>query len=638
MTEDGGTTTLTITLVDVAPGTYPLTITGSGTANFEDTDGSRSVSVRDEVDLRVGGGGATGEGGLIQADPDEIAAELGQTVSSKIVGSFSGGCPGPIGINIVGSRNVRDATGSSQFERIGEPDQIVARLLQTELTPGDNAAPLEMRVGPEVEPGEYEVVVEGSGCGIDGQQTAVLLKVKTADLVIKKIQSQSAVMPNMVQIYTLRIENKGAASVSGVTVRDELDDNLSYVDDTAEDAVYNEENGIHIWVFNKPLAPGATLSFNINARVDSFIRAGQSISNRAEVTAGQLPEPVSSNTVTAVAGFAPVEPDGLKVTKRALNRDARIGGILTYRIEVENISQAGPIFDIELTDRMPNGFKIPEGKTVRDGARFSDPQRSGRVYTWQLGNLGPGERTVITFQAVVGTNAASGRNPNTATAAGRDGGGNRVRGEDSALVMLGAGDLEILGQITVTAYLDGNRNERLDGADEPLEGIEMLLIPPGLKQATDEEGETLFAELKSGQYLVAVNEMKLSEAFQLSGDESRLVRLLEGESAEETFLLSKEPELGQLVARVFWDPNGNGVLDADEPLVESFSALLNQTAKATGRMGQAVFSRLAPGAHQLTIEAGGKTVSRQVEIQSGKNTVDIPLSASRLRIRIRPSE
>ncbi len=104
-------------------------------------------------------------------------------------------------------------------------------------------------------------------------------------------------------------------------------------------------------------------------------------------------------------------------------------------------------------------------------------QVRGRTYTWQLGNLGPGDRTVVTYQAVVGTNAAAGRNENIAEArgidgggnrvrgeaAGRneniaeargtDGGGNRVRGEDRALVMLGSGDLEWLGKISVKALI-----------------------------------------------------------------------------------------------------------------------------------------------------------------------------------------
>lgn len=732
ITTDGGTSTMTVTLNNVVSGTYPLSITGSGQADYPDSGGSRTVVHHTEVNLIVEGEGPPGEfmltaspnrrginqgesaiydvtvifsetwnspvtlsvtagllegatwafdnntvnqsgevrkliittaantpkgtstititgtgtdvgetvidtttvqlgigesGFTLNADPDEIVVELGQTVESIITADFFGACHGPVDLSILKkSRKLLPESVQVKLE---------ASVLQGDTT---DKTRIIAYVGPETEVGEYPVIIEGVGCGIvDPQQVTVLLVVKPINIAITKSQSQPVVKPNLVQIYTIRVENKSQAPVTGVTVTDRLDSNLTYVSDTAVDAVHNVENGVNKWNFNKPLRPGSYFSFSINTRINSFIRARVSISNMAKVLADQVPDPVISNTVTAISGFEPVEPKGLEVTKRALKHDARIGGILTYRIEVKNISKAGPIFDIVLSDRMPNGFKIPTGKTVRDGSVFNDPVRSGRTYTWRLGNLGPGERTVITCQAVVGTNADAGRNENTATATGIDGGGNRVSGSDSALVMLGPGDLEEMGVISVMAYNDGNHNEILDAADKPLEGVEIILVPPGLKQITGEKGESIFIDLRSGQYIVAVNELKLTDDIHVSGEPSRLIRLMEGEYADTFFLLKKDLGYGKLVGRVFYDKNKNEIFDNEEVLVDAFIVHLGEKMQLRGGRGRFVFARLEPGKYNVSITAGGKELSKEVNIQEGLNEVDIPVPVSRLTITIRQS-
>ncbi len=51
-----------------------------------------------------------------------------------------------------------------------------------------------------------------------------------------------------------------------------------------------------------------------------------------------------------------------------------------------------------------------------------------------------------------------------------------------------------------------------------LEGVELILVPPGLKQTTAEDGETIFADLKSGRYVIAVNTRSLPDKMTLVGD------------------------------------------------------------------------------------------------------------------------
>jgi hypothetical protein len=113
--------------------------------------------------------------------------------------------------------------------------------------------------------------------------------------------------------------------------------------------------------------------------------------------------------------------------------------------------------------------------------------------------------------------------------------------------MLGAGDLEVLGEITVVAVNDLNDNGMADATDTLVEGVTFILVPPGIKQTTGENGETVFTGLRSGVYAIAVivgKEMPKDEHdyFSMSysdDNESKIIHLIEGEHAEIVFVIQK---------------------------------------------------------------------------------------------------
>ena len=522
-------------------GSYPLIITGN------DGDSERTVTVMLNVVREV-------ESGFeLYIEPDEVELQPGEIGQAEVSADFLGDCTGPIFLDIDGasSRAIRDITGMSDgdFQRWDNPDAIGARLSQTELnTEGRNNsdATLEVKVGSEVPPGAYDVVVAGVGRDLceDEQQVVLTVLVGEVPLAVEKRQSKSSLTPGMTQVYTLRVRNESRVAVTGLEIKDVLDSRLTYVRDTSR-VTPTISNNTCTWAFDD-LDAGEEIQFKVTTTVSDFLRAGARISNGFEVRVDQSTQPLTSNTVTAVLGYISVDPDELRVTKRKIGGRPRIGGILTYRIEVENVG-AGPVFDVRLIDDPPVGFKIPAGKSTLDGQLTADPVRSGGKYSWNLGNLAPGQRTVITYQMVIGTNADSGENKNCAEATGVDGGGNRASGTDCAIVSLGGGDVEWLGQITAKTFLDLDGSGTRNGADQPLEGVEIILVPPGLKQGTDEKGETLFAELRSKDYMVALNTRTLDAKYRFSGTTaSQLVKLLEGEKAEVFFLIHSVPTEGFL--------------------------------------------------------------------------------------------
>jgi hypothetical protein len=212
-------------------------------------------------------------------------------------------------------------------------------------------------------------------------------------------------------------------------------------------------------------------------------------------------------------------------------------------VEVENTG-AGALFGARLVDRLPQDFEVTQ--MAVDGRQVPFEKIGSHTVAMALGNLAAGQRVTLNYSVVVGTNASPGRNENCAEATARDGGGNTVRGQDCALVMLGAGDMEWLGEIRAKAYLDVDGNGLRNAADEPLEGIEFILVPPGIQQLTNQDGETLFPGLESGQYVVALNTRVLEEPLVYAGDTSELVNLLEGERAEVVFLINALPQEGFL--------------------------------------------------------------------------------------------
>ena len=529
-------------------GSYPLIITG------DDGELKRTVTVMLNVVSTV-------ESGFdLYIEPDEVELQPGETGEAEISTDFLGDCTGPIALDINGSssRYIRDVTGmrDREFEQLDDPDRIAARLMQSELNAegvNNNDATLEVKVGVDVPPGAYDVVVEGVGGDLceDEQEVVLTILVGEVPLALEKRQSKSSLTPGMTQVYTLQVRNESRVPVTGLEIKDVLDSRLSYVSDTS--GVTPTISGTtYTWSFDD-LDADEEIQFKVTTTVSDFLRAGARISNDFELMVDQGTEPINSNTVTAVLGYVSVDPDGLRVDKRKLAGRPGIGGILTYRIEVENTG-AGAVFDARVTDDPPPAFKIPDGKTVRDGKAFTDPVYRGGKYTWNLGNLAAGERTVLTYQMVIGTNADSGENKNCAEVEGVDGGGNAVSGSDCAIVNLGDGDVEWLGQITAKAYLDVDGNGIKSADDKPLEGIEFILVGgsfAGLKQSTDDEGETVFAELKSNSYMVALNTRTLSTKYRFDdANHSELVQLLEGEKAEVVFLISSLPVKGFLKINV----------------------------------------------------------------------------------------
>ncbi|MDM8539627.1 SdrD B-like domain-containing protein [Desulfococcaceae bacterium HSG9] len=509
-------------------------------------------------------------------------------MESDISALFEEACEGPIKLNVSGVPRKAEATFKTEI-----------------LTLNRKLTVLEIEVGNQTPQRRYTLTVTGTGC--DKVKTVdIILTVGPSQMSFIKRQSKSSIQPGAEQTYTLTITNKakikakGEVRATGIIVTDTLDANLTYINDTS--GVAHKVNGrTHTWYFKRHLDPNEFITFNINTRMADNLMAGVTIANTAFLDTDQLIEPLQSNRVVADSDFTAVGPEGLRISKRVSRRRARIGKILVYRVDIENISN-GTIFNLQLEDLLPNGFKLIKNKVLRDGKRFDNPQGRRRL-RWNLGTLQGKSTTRLRYQVVVGTNARRGRNTNTAIAKGTDGGGNKVRAEAKAMVQLGIAGVLELGQIKATVFLDNNDDRLFNAGDKKLPEIGVLMAT-GEKRGTDENGEALFEEITPGRHVVALDERTLPDGYALIGESSRLVNVLEAEHAEVEFPV-KPPLSGSAAGRVYLDVNSNGRYDQgiDFP-IPGVTVKIRSDIKTTvtDANGYYRFDNMEPGGHVVWID------------------------------------
>ncbi len=445
---------------------------------------------------------------------------------------------------------------------------------------------------------------------------------------IKKTQLRSSLLPGQEQRYTITVTNTGETTLTGIKVTDRLDASLRYKKSTSI-MRHRQNKDNHVWTLAS-LAPGKSVTIRLTADLADEILANVSVSNRAKVTTNELPSQ-TSNTVTTLSSFIPVEPDDLLVSKRVNRRESRVGKILVYQVTVENRGN-GTIFQLVLNDDLPNGFSFVPGSTLKDGQQFQDPSGRRRL-KWELGTLPAGKRIDIRYQVIIGSNVKRGRNRNKASASAIDGGGTRLRGADEAIVMIGGGDLEIPAEIKAQVFLDNNENGLQNSDDTPL-GQVRVLLSTGEKRVTTDTGIARFKDLAAGFYALSIDPRSLPAHRSISGESTRLLRLMEGEQATVSLPVKKDIGPARLSGIIYLDRNKNGQYDHGEQTGKAIKVFLDGTMVTRSKQGRYLFGGIESGKHLLEVKTGATTIEHPLELAIGNNEFDIALPAGGLMVSI----
>ena len=218
-----------------------------------------------------------------------------------------------------------------------------------------------------------------------------------------------------------------------------------------------------------------------------------------------------------------------------------------------------------------------------------------------------------------------------------------MQAEAKATVQLGAAAILELGQIKATVFLDRNNDRLFNVGDEKLPAIGVLMAD-GEKRSSDKNGEALFEEIIQGRHVVALDERTLPDNFELVGESSRMVNVLEAEHAEVEFPVKTEKvvkvveEYARLDGRVFYDKNSNDKYEAGEPLLARFNAVFDDRLINRGKKGAFVFSHIPTGRHTIMIKYGRRFYIHEVSIKNGRNKEDFPLKYGMLKVSIHKAE
>lgn len=106
----------------------------------------------------------------------------------------------------------------------------------------------------------------------------------------------------------------------------------------------------------------------------------------------------------------------LNKTHNKVGSTAVRGETLTFTLTVENTADS-TAYNVNVRDVLPVGFNYVLG-TARVDGNLSEPTISGQQLTWNVGNMGPNQKIVVTYNVKVSDSQNEGGYPNVAVAFG----------------------------------------------------------------------------------------------------------------------------------------------------------------------------------------------------------------------------
>jgi uncharacterized repeat protein (TIGR01451 family) len=235
----------------------------------------------------------------------------------------------------------------------------------------------------------------------------------------------------------------------------------------------------------------------------------------------------------------------LELTKSASKREATVGDVISYVIEIRN-KTASNITPVKVDDRIPPNFKYVKGSARLNGSVMNDPA-GNRPLTFDIGvvpalvdsngngKADPGEPgyMTLTYQLVVGSGAKPRDYVNTAAAwdACEQ---CFISNPSEATVTVTLDPLFDLGTIIGKVFEDRNGDGWQD-RDEPGVPGAMIVLDNGDYSITDEYGRYHFPAVKPGHRLVKINLLSLPPGSTVTTDEALVVSVTPGLLAKANF-------------------------------------------------------------------------------------------------------
>jgi uncharacterized repeat protein (TIGR01451 family) len=173
-----------------------------------------------------------------------------------------------------------------------------------------------------------------------------------ADLKLEKSATPTPAVPGTNETYSLKVTNSGPSTATNVRVSDPLPAGLSFVSAGSGCTEANKT----VTCTAAEIAPGASRTFTVTARIASSVDSCDQLRNTASVTSS-VPDPNTSNNSATIC--PPIEGrSGLSITKGASTATVPAGGgQVMYTLVVRN---RGPsdARDVKVTDALAPGLTL----------------------------------------------------------------------------------------------------------------------------------------------------------------------------------------------------------------------------------------------------------------------------------------
>jgi len=221
----------------------------------------------------------------------------------------------------------------------------------------------------------------------------VVVLIDGADLsVIKTVDNPTPNETSQV-LYTIQISNAGPSDVTGVVIREPLTNGLTYASNSVSQGSY--ASGTGLWsVGDLNVGSAAVLRIAATVDVGTF---GTVLTNRSQVSAADLPDPVSANNEDT----ATIIVSGLNVTKTSdVSGYASPGDTITYSILITNVSSSAHT-GIDVHDVLSTGTVYVAGTAWITGPGAISEAGDAPPLIATNRTLAAGEALTVTLDALV---------------------------------------------------------------------------------------------------------------------------------------------------------------------------------------------------------------------------------------------
>lgn len=199
----------------------------------------------------------------------------------------------------------------------------------------------------------------------------------------------------------------------------------------------------------------------------------------------------------------PLDPSssGLWLTKSASKDVAAIGEFLQYSLELENLTSS-PMLDVDITDRLPVGFRYQDGSLKIDGNTAPDPEVSsnGRVLTIPVGDIPPATTVTVSYVVEIASGTKYGKSTNIAVASSASG----FRSNTARSTVLVKDDLFRNKSFIIGRVIADNCEDKPFKENDGVSGIRIYL-ENGSYVLTDDEGKYHFEGVEPGVHVVQLD-------------------------------------------------------------------------------------------------------------------------------------